>query len=241
VPACPQVKRGYNILCKSTKALPYLNKPHMRTSWRRFVWWWVDTPVQGEIASRPAPARIDGSTVTFIDGSQDEFDLILLATGYTQRFPFLNAPRHTHAADPRGGASAPRGIEDPLPPDHFIVDPTEPRLAFIGFVRPNVGAIPPMAELQSLWWIARLRGQVAAHREPPSYGLLGKKLAYGVDYGNYMHQLAAEFGAAPAVSQLAHKPRVLLAYCLGQVHKTQCQHTAGAPAAQPAGRKAPAD
>lgn len=216
-PLALQVKRGHHILCKSTKALPYLNKPHKRNSWRRFVWWWVDPPVDAEITSRPAPARIDGPTVTFVDGTRADFDVVLLATGYTQRFPFLHPPRTTHAPDPRGGATAPRGIEDPLPSDHFVVDPAEPRLAFIGFVRPNVGAIPPMAEMQSMWWIARLRGQVTAHRDPPSYGLLGRKLAYGVDYGNYMHQLAAEFGAAPAVSQLARRPRVLLAYCLGQV------------------------
>lgn len=214
------MKRGHHILCKSTKALPYLNKPHRRVSWRRFVWWWADPHVDKEITSRAAPARIDGSTVTFIDGTKADFDVILLATGYTQRFPFLDPAPTTSAPrgiDPRGGASAPRGVEDPLPADHYIVDSAEPRLAFIGFVRPNVGAIPPMAELQALWWIARLRGQVAAHRGPPSYGLLGKKLAYGVDYGNYMHQLAAEFGGAPAVSQLARRPRVLLAYCLGQV------------------------
>ena len=44
---------------------------------------------------------------------------------------------------------------------------------------------------------------------PPSYGLLGKKLNYGVDYGNYMHQLAAEIGASPdAWMLLRRSPRV---------------------------------
>jgi len=33
-----------------------------------------------------------------------------------------------------------------------------------------------------------------------------------------MHQLGAEFGAAPALSDLCHRPRVLLAYCLGQAY-----------------------
>jgi hypothetical protein len=111
-----------------------------------------------------------------------------------------------------------RGSEDPLPSEHFIVSPDAPRLAFIGFVRPNVGAIPPMAEMQVLWWIQRLRGQVHRGALPPSYGLLGKKLNYGVDYGNYMHQLAAEIGAAPSVSDLVHRPRVLIAYALGQAY-----------------------
>eukprot|EP00966_Prymnesium_polylepis_P176732 4092340-Prymnesium_polylepis.1 len=42
--------------------------------------------------------------------------------------------------------------------------------------------------MQVMWWIERLRGRVAPGHAPPSYGLLGKKLSYGVDYGNYMHQ-----------------------------------------------------
>ena len=96
--------------------------------------------------------------------------------------------------------------------------PQEPTLAFLGFVRPNVGAIPPMSELQVLWWIEKLRGRIAAGHAPPSYGLLGKKLVYGVDYGNYMHQLAAEFGAVPSLWSLARRPRVLVAYCLGQAY-----------------------
>lgn len=69
-----------------------------------------------------------------------------------------------------------------------------------------------------MWWIRRMKGEVVASREPPSYGLLGKKLTYGVDYGNYMHQLAAEIGAAPSLSAIARSPRVLIAYCFGQAY-----------------------
>lgn len=75
-----------------------------------------------------------------------------------------------------------------------------------------------MSEVQVFWWIERLRGHIPAVRGPSSYGLRGKKLAYGVDYGNYMHQVAAEFGGAPAVGQLLHRPRALLAYCFGQAY-----------------------
>jgi hypothetical protein len=66
------------------------------------------------------------------------------------------------------GAPLPLG-EDPLPSEHFIMDPREPRLAFLGFVRPNVGAIPPMAELQAMWWALRLRRLVSDHHRtlPP--------------------------------------------------------------------------
>jgi dimethylaniline monooxygenase (N-oxide forming) len=40
------------------------------------------------------------------------------------------------------------------------------------------------------------------------------------DYGNYMHQLAAEIGAAPTVSDLVFSPRALVAYALGQAYIT---------------------
>ena len=82
----------------------------------------------------------------------------------------------------------------------------------------QVGAIPPMAELQAMWWVQRLNGRVRRSERPPSYGLLGAKLTYGVDYGNYMHQLAAEIGAAPSLSTLARSPRALIGYCLGQAY-----------------------
>ena len=52
-------------------------------------------------------------------------------------------------------------------------DGAEPRLGFIGFVRPNVGAIPPMAELQAMWWLERVRGRCAG----PSRGAWGRHAA----------------------------------------------------------------
>lgn len=69
-----------------------------------------------------------------------------------------------------------------------------------------------------MWWIEKLAGRVASNHAAPSYMLLGKKLTYGVDYGNYMHQVAAEIGAAPSLRCLARDPRVLIAYCLGQAY-----------------------
>jgi dimethylaniline monooxygenase (N-oxide forming) len=72
---------------------------------------------------------------------------------------------------------------DRLPTEHHITNPGEPGLGFIGFVRPNVGAIPPIAELQTMWWIQRLKGKISGPANPPTYHVLGKKFEYGVDYG----------------------------------------------------------
>ncbi|KAH8093566.1 N,N-dimethylaniline monooxygenase [Aureococcus anophagefferens] len=108
--------------------------------------------------------------------------------------------------------------DDPLPGRHFLVDDAEPDLAFIGFVRPNVGAIPPMAELQAMWWIARLRGDVSDG--PGDYALTDRRLDYGVDYGLYMFALAKEMGAAPSLAKwlLAGRPDVVVAAAFGQAH-----------------------
>ena len=76
-------------------------------------------------------------------------DVVVLATGYRQTFPFLK-----RASD---------GLDDALPTEHFICDPDDPDLAFFGFARPNVGAIPPMAELQAMWWVAVHKSTIAAH------------------------------------------------------------------------------
>jgi hypothetical protein len=97
------------------------------------------------------------------------------------------------------------GSDDPLPNEHNICSTTEPTLAFLGFVRPNVGAIPPMSEMQMFWWIERLRGNIPGPRSEPRYKLVGqhcaRTVAYACDYGLYMHDLAKDIGAVPNVWQ----------------------------------------
>ncbi len=44
---------------------------------------------QGDLRIRADIERFDGSTVHFRDGSSDEYDLVLLATGYTLDYPFV--------------------------------------------------------------------------------------------------------------------------------------------------------
>ena len=44
----------------------------------------------GDITVRPNIARIDGSTVRFVDGTSGDFDVIVYCTGYQVTFPFLD-------------------------------------------------------------------------------------------------------------------------------------------------------
>ncbi|CAN7409918.1 NAD(P)/FAD-dependent oxidoreductase [Microbacterium foliorum] len=57
---------------------------------------------QGDLRIRPDIDRFDGSTVRFRDGTADDYDLVLLATGYTLDYPFVDrAHLHWRGAAPR--------------------------------------------------------------------------------------------------------------------------------------------
>ncbi|KQZ22284.1 flavin-containing monooxygenase [Microbacterium sp. Root553] len=45
---------------------------------------------QGDLRIRPDVDRFDGATVRFRDGSADDYDLVLLATGYRLDYPFVD-------------------------------------------------------------------------------------------------------------------------------------------------------
>ncbi len=44
----------------------------------------------GDIRVKPDISHFEGKSVCFIDGSREEFDLVLLATGYKLHYPFIN-------------------------------------------------------------------------------------------------------------------------------------------------------
>jgi len=218
------VRRGHHIINKSTDAMPFINRAAKHRSWLgRNVYGWLD---QTEVA-KALPERIiqtkksiskisENGNVVFDDGTEQEADLIVLATGYKLEFQFLYK---SGSQEERKGF-----IQDELPNEHNIVATKDPTMAFIGFVRPNVGAIPPMSELQVMWWIQRLRGAIDGPKHTPTYRLLSPSMrtgAYGVDYGAYMHDLARDIGAEPQIVDLLWRsPRSLIAWALGQAYIT---------------------
>ena len=74
-----------------------------------------------------------------------------------------------------------------------------------------------MSEMQVMWWLRVLAGDVRGPLGTPSYHVLARKYAYGVDYGNYMHRLAEEIGAAPSLMTMMRRSyKVCFSYCMGQ-------------------------
>ena len=82
----------------------------------------------------------EGQQVHFSDGTKQEFDIIIMSTGYKKAFPFL-----------------PGRYTDMSIAEHykFVFDMQDPSLAFIGFGRPIVGSVVTGSELQARW-IARV-------------------------------------------------------------------------------------
>ncbi|HVD38634.1 MAG TPA: NAD(P)/FAD-dependent oxidoreductase, partial [Solirubrobacterales bacterium] len=98
----------------------------------------------GDIAVKPNIDRFsDGRTIRFVDGSEEEIDLVVYCTGYKMTFPFFD-PKVLAAPDNR------------LPLYRRVVSVERPGLYFVGFIQP-LGPIMPLAEAQCEW-VADLLG-----------------------------------------------------------------------------------
>lgn len=196
-----------HIVNKSVKCMPLLNRAAKRRAprWQQFLYsWWDDVPGQDVDLVEGSVSKMTQNAVHFhTEGGERvvEADLVVLATGYRQQFPFLCPDE-----------------DAPLPQKHFIVNESEPTLAYIGFVRPNVGAIPPMSEMQAMWWCAMLEKKLV-ESVPDYYKLAESRLSYGVDYGSYMFALAQELGSVPGLWYwLWRNPIIAITCALGQAH-----------------------
>jgi flavin-binding monooxygenase-like protein len=102
----------------------------------------------GDIAVKPNIDRFTGGRgVRFVDGSEEEIDLVIYCTGYKMTFPFLDEKIFL-AKDNR------------MRLYRRVVAVEQPGLYFIGFVQP-LGPIMPLAEVQSEWVADLLQGRAS--------------------------------------------------------------------------------
>ncbi|KAE9406677.1 FAD/NAD-P-binding domain-containing protein [Gymnopus androsaceus JB14] len=221
--------RAYVFLNKSHKAMPYINRPYRNRAWyldylSRYIDPAEDSPPQTDFAVDLAPFPtqfLPNGCAVFTASKRKDYirmkdrdvrpELVIYATGYTQEFGYL---------DKEGGYPTPGEANV-----RNIVREGDETVAFIGFVRPGVGAIPPIAEMQSFFWISLLKGQVRQPIPPPHYHLLVKETArikYGVDHSTYMSTLAKDIGAAPGIWEIwrEYGTHVLVCYCFGAAFTT---------------------
>ncbi|KAJ7837039.1 FAD/NAD(P)-binding domain-containing protein [Mycena olivaceomarginata] len=213
--------RAYVFLNKSHKAMPYINRPYKsRPAILEYMSRYIDPPEDMpphtdftvDLAPFPSHFLPNGRADAIRMQTRDvRPDLVIYATGYRQEFSFLD-----------------KDGEYPTPGDadvRNVVRTGDESIAFIGFVRPGVGAIPPISEMQAFFWISLLKGQVKTPLPPPHYHLLVKdtaRIKYGVDHSAYMSTLAKDIGAAPGLWQLwwEHGTHVTVCYCFGAAFTT---------------------
>jgi cation diffusion facilitator CzcD-associated flavoprotein CzcO len=99
----------------------------------------------GEITPKPNIAGLTESTVRFADGSEVDADVVVYCTGYKVTFPFLD-PELIAAPD------------NDLPLFRRVFHPEIGGVYFVGLLQP-LGAIQPLAELQSAWICDHLAGR----------------------------------------------------------------------------------
>ncbi|KAJ7090309.1 hypothetical protein B0H15DRAFT_838066 [Mycena belliarum] len=221
--------RAYVFLNKSHKAMPYLNRPFKsRPTILEYMSRYIDPPEDMppqtdfivDLAPFPTHFLPNGRAVFPLSKRKDAVrmqkrdvrpELVIFATGYRQEFSFL---------DKAGGYATPGEANV-----RNVVKSGDETVAFIGFVRPGVGAIPPISEMQMFFWISLLKGQIKTPLPPPHYHLLVKdtaRIKYGVDHSAYMSTLAKDVGAAPGLWELwrEHGMHVVVCYSFGAAFTT---------------------
>jgi dimethylaniline monooxygenase (N-oxide forming) len=154
----------------------------------------------GDIAIKPNIERFAGGrTVRFVDGSEEEIDLVVYCTGYKIVFPFL--PTDVFESK-----------ENRMPLYRRVASADRPGLYFIGFVQP-LGPVMPISEAQSEWVAdllqgraalpaqAEMRREIAAHEKAMKKRFVAsKRHTIEVDFHPYLREIRRERkrAAAPA-------------------------------------------
>lgn len=145
----------------------------------------------GWIGIKPNIARLEGTHVLFEDGTREQIDAIIQATGYRATFPFLKSAVFDISD---GQVSLYRRM---LPLDR-------PGLYMLGLVQP-IGPTIPLVEIQARWLASVLSGQtklpeqgemeeeVATHREEIERTYVGSaRYMLEVDFRTYSKKLSQD-------------------------------------------------
>jgi dimethylaniline monooxygenase (N-oxide forming) len=144
---------------------------------------------EGRITVRPWMSEVHGTTVTFADGSAEEFDGIVLGTGFNLSMPFLDDDiRATIDLD---------AVH--LDADRYTFHPDLPGLAFVGMWDQSGGYFVPL-ELQARWIAYTWGGAIPA---PPEAELRSAIVRYrarrGQSQKTRMNLVALAFARAAGV------------------------------------------
>ena len=194
------------------RQIGYISIPNLFYNWRRDG----NPPRQVSLVHYEGGRQADG-ILNHVRRTRN-VDMAVLATGYSQNFPFLDPsyplPQHAKV--------------------RTIWKKDEPTIGFIGFVRPSLGespspkctpnsdrftgSVPPISEMQAQLWILNL-----LHRLPTSpvegenYNLVDKSrhIQCCVNHEFYTYQLALDMDSVPGWSDIQEMGlKVALCYVL---------------------------
>ena len=173
----------------------------------------LDDIVEKRVTVVPGIKAFDGGyTVRFDDGRMVEADTVIMCTGFTSELPFYK-DKNLDGRD--------------LYKNVFI--PGDKTLAFVGFIRPNIGSLPSVAEMQARWFSSVLAGRVELPAEDKMRVMIQSdaeqytaKRAYHVkrltslaDYWLYVSFVANQLGVQPRLERYLTKPRLLFKLLFG--------------------------
>ncbi|NWH36177.1 FMO5 monooxygenase, partial [Chloropsis hardwickii] len=180
--------------------------------------------ISGRVQVKPNIQEFTETSAIFEDGTREDIDAVVFATGYSFSFPFLEG--------------CVKVVENQIPLYKFVFPPDleKPTLAFIGFIQP-LGAIMPISELQCRWATRVFKGNgkaPAQHRPatptpgasrvrpscPPSLParryVKSQRHTIQVDYIPYMDELACQLGVKPnLLTLLLTDPRLAMEVAFG--------------------------
>ncbi|XP_029818121.1 dimethylaniline monooxygenase [N-oxide-forming] 5 isoform X1 [Manacus vitellinus] len=102
--------------------------------------------ISGRVRVKPNIQEFTETSVIFEDGTKEDIDAVVFATGYSFSFPFLE--------------ECVKVVQNQVSLYKFVFPPDleKPTLAFIGLIQP-LGAIMPISELQSRWATQVFKGK----------------------------------------------------------------------------------
>ncbi|KAM6262684.1 LOW QUALITY PROTEIN: uncharacterized protein LJ264_006376 [Porphyrio hochstetteri] len=172
--------------------------------------------ISGRVRVKPNIQEFTETAAIFEDGTREDIDAVVFATGYSFSFPFLEG--------------CVKVVENQVSLYKFMFPPDmeKPTLAFIGLVQP-LGAIMPISKLQCRWATRVFKG---LQDLPPSPAMLAdvtqvkEKMAkryvksqrhtIQVDYIPYMDELACQVGVKPNLFTLfLTDPKLVLEVAFG--------------------------
>ena len=137
----------------------------------------------GDIVCRPGIARVDGTTVTFTDGSSETVEAIVCATGYDLDLPYLSDDVTALLGD------GPELYQRTFHPDL-------PGLRVIGQFLAQ-GPYFPLLELQARWIVAVWSGEAALPTDAAMRQVMAQPLPPLDAHNALALTLSEELGVAP--------------------------------------------